>query len=590
MCNAKVFILFLVLTYMSFPQTNPNDIIIKVNNRAITEREYIERLNGLPLPGAYFIDEIKENLICTLIAESILSSEAEKSKLDSAALYKLMLNQYTKEALYEQWMEREVRKPVFVTEPEIKSAYAKFKLEKFVEYYTFGNIEDANSFIAKFKTGGGIEKQPQYKKIEFGKSLESIENAVYALKEMDITDPVLVDDLYYVFKLVKSSPHPKYSKENLPYWMPSIEKILRDRKENIVLDSKFTALMKGKEFTLNKEAFELLFNKLSASLFKENSPAFNKPEEIQQLLIGSEINKDNIFNRPFIQFASGSSLSLDEFWNKLTVSPFPLNYKTPGDLKQGLVDVIRRTILLENVADNAVEKEYHKSSFVNYQSQMWSSNLLANAYITNCRRNVSVSEDEMTSHFEKNKAKLLKPETRKVIPLFVKDKVLAGDLMKQIKDGADIAALARKYSLAKTGTDKDSTGMFITEDYWGGTGKTAFKMKEGEISGIIENKPNGYAIIKLLEIHPSAPFKYEEVKDKIYSYFEDLKLQKEINELLSKSVKNYKITINRDLVNKAEYLGGNMGIKKTHFPLRNLIPSIQLFDHKAKWYREISVD
>lgn len=586
MCKAKAFLFFLVLTYVSFPQTNPNDIIIQVNNHKIPEREFIERLNGLPLPGEYSIDEIKENLVCTLIAESILSFEAKKNKYDTASQYRLLSNQYLKEAMYEQWMDIEVRKPVKVTNEELKEAYSKFKLEKFAEYYTFSNPEEAKNCKDKLTSNRQVEEQPQYKKIEYGKSLESIENVIYSMKEGDISDPVLVDDIYYVFRLIKSSPHPKYSKENFTYWIPAIEKVIRDRKENTLLDIKFTSLMKGKEFTLNKEAFEFLFNKLSASLFKDNQPKYSKPEEIQQVLITEKIQPGNILNKPFVQFANGDEWSLKAFWNMLSVSPFPLNYKSPNELKQGLVEVIRRIILLESVSSEAFVKKYDNRSFVNYQNAMWSNNILVNAFINGCRRNVVVNRNELEDHFEKNKQKLIKPETRKIIPLVVKDRSLALSLLKQINDGEDIALLAKKYSLTKTGSDADSTGVFITEDYWGAVGKTAFKMKEGEVSDLIENRNSGYAIIKLLEIQPSAPFKFDEVKDKIYSYLEDLKLQKKINEVLLGAVKNFKINVNRDLVTKAEYLGGNMGIKKTHFPLRNLIPSIQLFDHKAKWYKE----
>jgi len=583
-----ILLLFLVFSFSLYAKNNPNDVIIKVNNHKIFNHEFIERLNGLPLPGDYLIDEVKENLACTLVAETILANEAVLKHFDTASIYKNMYGQFSKEAMYENWMENEIRKPVRVTDEELKAAYKRFKLEKYVEFYTFQSEEAAKKAKSKMMKGETIDEEPQYKKIEYGKSLKDVEDIIYNLQEGQVSNPILVDNEFYLFKLIKSDPHPQYSKETFPYWIPTIEKIIRDRKENVLLDVKFKALLKDKDFSLNKDTYNFLVSQIKQMLYTDAQLKYSQPEEIQQVMLNSELRGDNnLFNQPLVKFTNGKNWTLNEFWQKLSVSPFPLNYKNPDDLKKGIVDVIRRTILTEAVATDAKTKKYDTTAYVRSQKAMWSNNLLANAMLNDMRNSIEVKNEETLDHFNKNKNKLIKPETRKIIPLVTKDKKSAEAFLQRIKNGEDIYTIAKKYSLNKTGTDKDSTGVFITKDYWGEVGKTAFNMKIGETSGIIKNDEAEYAIIKLLEIHEAAPYTLDEVKDKINAFLTDVKLQKKVNQLLLEKVKNYKISIRKDLVKEALYLGGNMAVKKTHFPLRNMVPSIQLFDHNAKWYKEI---
>ncbi|MGD8781274.1 MAG: hypothetical protein PVH88_20205 [Ignavibacteria bacterium] len=65
----------------------------------------------------------------------------------------------------------------------------------------------------------------------------------------------------------------------------------------------------------------------------------------------------------------------------------------------------------------------------------------------------------------------------------------------------------------------------------------------------------------------------------------DKRLQNKLNTFLSDVIGNYEIEINRDALEKVEYFGGNMGVKKTHFPLRSAVPMFLIFDHNAKWYQ-----
>lgn len=585
--DLRLKLLLVIFPFILCAKPKPEDVVIRVNDRKITQREFMERLNGLPQVGSITEDDVKKNLTCTLVAESILSFEAAKIKLDTSAGYKMLSNQYSSEALYEQWMDSEIRNQVKVSDEELKAAYKKFREERVVEFWILRNLSEANSLISKLKTGNVPDQHSEYKKIEYGKSLESVEDEVFGLQEGEVSDPVNIDSTFYVFKLVKNSPHPKYSKETFPYWMPSIDKIIRDRKENLMLDVKFSFLMADKEYSIKKSVFNFLLEQLYPAIYSGKELKYKQPEDIQREIFTKDISTGSIYDQPLITFKNGENWTLLEFWKKLSICPFPLNYKNPDDLKQGLQDVIRRIILFESVTNNAKVKNYQGKNFVESQTSMWSNNLLANGLLNNFRSKITVNDDEVVKRYEISKDKVLKPELRKIIPIIVKDKELALRLLKQIKEGADILPLAEKHSLAKVFAGKDDPGVIITQDYWGNTGKAAFRLKPGETSGLVQNDDTSYAIVKLIEIQKERAFKLEEVKDKINVALQDEKLQKDVNEILTQNAKKYKIEINNEAISKIQYLKGNVAVKKIHFPLRNLAPSFQYFDHNAKWYKEI---
>ncbi|HEX3074727.1 MAG TPA: hypothetical protein VHP30_14035, partial [Ignavibacteriales bacterium] len=60
---------------------------------------------------------------------------------------------------------------------------------------------------------------PQTKDLICGEALEDVENAVYKLKNGELTSPLFVENSYYVFRLKSVAPHPEYSKRNYVYWI-----------------------------------------------------------------------------------------------------------------------------------------------------------------------------------------------------------------------------------------------------------------------------------------------------------------------------------------------------------------------------------
>ncbi|HEX3074924.1 MAG TPA: peptidylprolyl isomerase, partial [Ignavibacteriales bacterium] len=561
------------------------DVVARINTREVKVEEFQNRLNNLPMPMAGSGNELKENLLCTIAAETILSYEALSGKLDTVEIVKRYINEYENEALYEQWMSAEITSQVSISDDELREGYKKFREERYLEFWTFKSKGDALEFREAAMNGTAPILEAQTKKLNFGESLKEVEDAVYSLKEDGIAEPILVDSAYYVFKLVKKSLHPQHGTQNFVYWEPSVERIIRDRKERAIMNEKLSALMSGKSFVIQKDVYKYVLDRLYPIIYNR-PPMRNDMAEIIQKDIQVNTPPDaDMMSRPLVVFGDNSVWTAEEFWKRLSVSPYPLNYKDQRDLTPGVIDVIRKMVLAESITEDARKKSYDNLVYAKEQTEMWKSNLLAQALVEEYRKAINISRSDLIKYYESNQKDFIRPEQRKILPIIVKNKELAEKIYTEIQNGADMLELAKRYSMNKSFLNEKEPGIFIEKDYWGAAGKAAFAIKPGEISKPLALDDSSYAIVKVLEVKESGLYQFDEVSGQIASICEDKELQLKINELLLNVADKYEIEINREAFNSAAFLGGGLAVRKTHFPLRNASPGFLFFNHNAEWYK-----
>lgn len=577
--------LVLIIFISSVSDAIQDDTIIRVNDRKIGAREFTNRLNGLPQTLKLSENEIKESFACTLLAETILSLEAFQSGLDTLERVRSISQQYSDEATYEEWMNTEVRNRITVSERELLAAYNRFREQRVVMFSPSPTMKEALEFRKRILEGGMPGETLETKEITYGESLESVEDVIYKLKVNEVSNPVLLDGSYYVFQLLKSLPHPQYSKNSFDFWRTSVERNVRTRKEMSAVDRKLDALMEGKAFNVDKRSYEFVLGQLYPVIYDKEKLRFELPEFIQQEIVSKEIHANGPFGQPLITFKGGGEWTVGDFWKRLSVCPYPLNYKNPEELKKGLFDVIKRIVLFEAIVRDGKNKGYDTSAYVKDQASMWRHNVLAQAQLHEYRKSVSVDEGDLIRYYDATKLDNLKPEQRRIVPIIVRDKQLVESIQKDLVAGGDFISLAERHSINKSGVNRADPGVFITRETWGNIGKTAFEMNTGQVSDIIKLADSAYAFVQLVEIKPAAPYAYEEIRARLLATLEDRELQHRAEGILLRSVKKYDLAIDRDALKRIRYLGGTMGVKKTHFPLRGAVPGFPLFNPKAKWYR-----
>jgi len=165
---------------------------------------------------------------------------------------------------------------------------------------------------------------------------------------------------------------------------------------------------------------------------------------------------------------------------------------------------------------------------------------------------VKVSEEDARKFYDENPDKFTRPETVKAshILLGVDPKASAEEkkaarekaekLHKELKAGADFAALAKVNSTDSSSQQGGDLGYFAKGQMVPDFEKAAFALKPGEISDVVET-PFGYHIIKLVEKKPTEKVDFKDVKPRIEEFLKNQKVGAAVNEYLEEARKTGKI-------------------------------------------------
>ena len=161
---------------------------------------------------------------------------------------------------------------------------------------------------------------------------------------------------------------------------------------------------------------------------------------------------------------------------------------------------------------------------------------------------VTVSDDEIAKYYAKNKAQYSQPESRDVRHILVKTKAQADDLYTQLENGADFAALAKKFS-EDTGSKANGGKLTISKGQTVAPfDKTAFLLKKNAISKPVKTEFGYHIIQPLSETKPAKVTPLKEVRASIKQQLE----QTQKNEAMTKWVDDLK----KDYKDKVAYATG----------------------------------
>ena len=159
-----------------------------------------------------------------------------------------------------------------------------------------------------------------------------------------------------------------------------------------------------------------------------------------------------------------------------------------------------------------------------------------------------VTDEEIAAYYAKNKTQYSQPESRDVRHILVKTKKQADDLYTQLQNGANFAALAKKFS-EDTGSKANGGKLTISKGQTVAPfDQTAFLLKKNDISKPVKTE-FGYHIIQPLT--DTKPAKVTPLKDVQASIKQQLQ-QTEKNEAMTKWVDDLK----KDYKDKVSYATG----------------------------------
>jgi foldase protein PrsA len=166
-------------------------------------------------------------------------------------------------------------------------------------------------------------------------------------------------------------------------------------------------------------------------------------------------------------------------------------------------------------------------------------NVVQNKIYEKVTADVEVSDKEIEAYYKKNKQQYVQPATRNVRHILLKKKGLADDLHRQLLNGANFAALAKKYSedsssKAQGGKVTFSKGRQVPE-----LDKAAFSLKTGEVSSPVKTQYGWHIIQALGAIKKERKTPLKEVRPAIRQQLLQQKKQEKMRKWVDETTKDF---------------------------------------------------
>lgn len=153
----------------------------------------------------------------------------------------------------------------------------------------------------------------------------------------------------------------------------------------------------------------------------------------------------------------------------------------------------------------------------------------------------AVSEKETKAYYDGNLETFKKPEQVRASHILIKVDPGADEAKKaealtrieslqtKLKKGEDFTALAKEYSEGPSAPKGGDLGFFGRGQMVKPFEETAFTMKPGQVSNMVETR-FGYHLIMVTDRTPEGTFSYDEVKDRLQQYLRQQKVQAAMTE------------------------------------------------------------
>ena len=167
---------------------------------------------------------------------------------------------------------------------------------------------------------------------------------------------------------------------------------------------------------------------------------------------------------------------------------------------------------------------------------------------------ITVSEEDAKKFYDQNPDKFTRPESVKASHILIgvdakataDEKKVAREkaekLLKEVKGGADFAAVAKGNSTCPSSQQGGDLGFFGKGQMVPPFEQAAFALKPGEISNVVETQ-FGYHIIKLTEKKTADKVDFKEAQPRIEEYLKNQKVGIAVNDFLTETRKTAKIEV-----------------------------------------------
>ena len=570
----KYLILISFLSIINIYSQTKDKYVAIAGDEKISAHEFQMRYEFMPhLDDDPFLkDSVKYHFLYTLIAEKLWAQEAEELGLDTTEYMTNTIqpieNLYLRDALFKQEVENKIK----INPQDIIRANSRKDITLKFNAISSVDSSEIDSIYQKLKNGASFDSllrdrnefstQQNVLEGSFGQfDDEAVEDTLYNLRIGNYSSPVKTEYGWFIFKLnnkIKKTTNDENQSAN------AVLKILREREAKKLGTEYLKKLLSGTKanidsnlfFNIANKFYSILINKKNRENYSDTSTIFIDAPDIFKL--AKEFGRDTL-NMNLV-YGNEILITVRNFLYNSLIDMFYI--KSPNRRNvEFLLNRIIKSVIRENILDKeAIKKGLHNSPDVKDAVNMWEENHLAQMLKNKFRDSVHVTENEINKYVLKN-YKNDAPVTEVNILEILNDKLEVMEyILGQLKYGADFRELAKRYTNREWTKDKGGEFGFFPTTMYDEIGRTAGKMKIGEVYGPIST-PEGYSIFKLIgkkEIDSVSASTLKHYKEVARSDLEEKKLDTLLTNYTIKLANKFGVKINRQSVNSLKLTDINM--------------------------------
>ena len=378
----------------SCSKSNEQNYLAMVGAKKISAPEFSSRYNFNPyLSKMKDGQEARKALLASLIAEKLLSLQAEAKGIETQDIENLIVS-HQREAMIEELRRDSVEKEIQISKEELQEEYERSLKVWTVSVYGFGSLPEAQRARRELvrKSPAGRQSPGQaptkfkvlQKELNWPLSNPQLENALYKLKLHEVSPPLAEKGKYYLIMLqsVKNRNLPKAG--DFRQRRSALEDHVLRRKIREKYAAFFYRHIEARMGKLNRKAVERALNLLAEQLsFGHASPSApfanfkSLPDEVD--LSGRDMQPE-LAAALSVTFPSGQKWTTKKLFSYLKNGPYAFDYSD----KASFIRSFRRNInlLLEHQAvyEMAREQGYADKEAVSQDAAMWADYYRASSF------------------------------------------------------------------------------------------------------------------------------------------------------------------------------------------------------------------
>ncbi|UCF04242.1 MAG: peptidyl-prolyl cis-trans isomerase [bacterium] len=447
----------------------------------------------------------KKSVLEHVINKEVMALKARAAGYEKEEWFANFWQQFKGPFLVAAMMDEFIRKKVEVTEEEVDEYYEQMKYEYTLSQIVVPEEDDAWEIRDQILAGADFAEMARIHSLgvaaneggfvgasPVGKIIWWVEEALFEMKEGDISKPLRTQTGYAILKLHKKR---KITPENDREYA---RQRIRAVKEKKGIDAFKAKIDEEIGLTFFPDAVTIAFESLpgdikfedivSYKVTRRNAPKLNIPEQYKDM--------------PICQYAD-VTFTLEDFEETYESLGLPERPRRVYG-RENIIQVMHKRVFDSVLPEYAVQTlkileipevnetlEKRKEQFLVYQF-----------YQQQIKEDVTVTEREIETYYNDNKEQLIKSEMRDFSIILVSDRDKANEVMIRARGGANFNRLVRDFTEDRAAKENyGQTGLVLRGQY-PEYDETAFSLENvGDISDPIKTT-RGWAVIRLNEIQP----------------------------------------------------------------------------------------